>query len=250
MRVNSMADFEYKAFRERRNSAQRKWRLENPDKLKEYNKKRNAKNKNPLRELLKKQKEDRLNNYNSTVPSRICDKCDKIKPITEFPVRKPINGKEYPRRTCKKCSNEQNKKWLKTHPVEYKIIYSKRNLKARSSLDGRINNSMAASISHSLHGSKSNRKWENIVGYTLEQLKKHLEKQFLSGMTWGNYGFYGWHIDHKIPKSVFNYTTTKHVDFKKCWALKNLQPLWGKDNLSKNNRLDKPFQPSFLMDVI
>ena len=61
-------------------------------------------------------------------------------------------------------------------------------------------------------------------------------------MIWGNYG--DWHIDHKIPISAFNFTKPEHEDFKRCWALSNLQPLWAKDNISKNAKLEKHFQPS------
>lgn len=54
----------------------------------------------------------------------------------------------------------------------------------------------------------------------------------------------GWHIDHKIPKSAFNFETPEDIDFKRCWALKNLQPLWAAENIKKHDRVDKPFQPS------
>ena len=64
-------------------------------------------------------------------------------------------------------------------------------------------------------------------------------------MCWDNYG--KWHIDHIIPKSVYNYTKPEHTDFKRCWALKNLQPLWASDNLSKNDKIDKPFQQALLI---
>ena len=54
-------------------------------------------------------------------------------------------------------------------------------------------------------------------------------------MTWQNYG--KWHIDHVIPKSLFNINGAKSKGFKKCWALENLQPLWADENLKKNNKL-------------
>jgi hypothetical protein len=57
----------------------------------------------------------------------------------------------------------------------------------------------------------------------------------------------GWHINHVIPISAFNFSSPEDIDFKKCWALKNLRPLWAKDNFSKNARLDKPFQPSLAL---
>ena len=46
------------------------------------------------------------------------------------------------------------------------------------------------------------------------------------------------HIDHVIPKSHFNIISAECEDFKKCWALSNLQPLLAKDNLRKNNKLN------------
>lgn len=73
-----------------------------------------------------------------------------------------------------------------------------------------------------------------LLGYTLEELMKHLEKQFTEGMTWDNYG--EWHVDHKIPMARFNFTSTEDNEFKICWAIENLQPLWGPDNLSKGSR--------------
>lgn len=83
-----------------------------------------------------------------------------------------------------------------------------------------------------------------MVGYSVDDLMRHLERQFQPSMTWENYGRGGWHIDHKIPKSVFNYETTGDIDFKRCWALDNLQPLWEPENLSKSDKLVSSFQPS------
>ncbi|MFH1762494.1 MAG: HNH endonuclease, partial [bacterium] len=70
---------------------------------------------------------------------------------------------------------------------------------------------------------------------------------FTNGMAWKNYG--EWHVDHIIPRSVFNYEKAEDVDFKRCWALDNLQPLWGIENISKGNKLDADFQPALLLEV-
>jgi hypothetical protein len=69
-------------------------------------------------------------------------------------------------------------------------------------------------------------------GYTIDQLRDHIEKQFVSGMSWDNYGRDGWHIDHIIPSSTFD--MDNHEDFRACWSLCNLRPLWAKDNKIKN----------------
>jgi len=73
-----------------------------------------------------------------------------------------------------------------------------------------------------------------LLGYSLEKLMIHLEKQFTEGMTWDNYG--EWHVDHKKPMALFQFTSTDDEGFKECWKLENLQPLWGSDNLSKGTR--------------
>ena len=98
-----------------------------------------------------------------------------------------------------------------------------------------------------LRKNKAGRKWESLIGYTVADLKKHIEKQFKKGMTWERFMNGEIHIDHKIPKVAFNYKSPSDPDFHKCWALKNLQPMWAVDNLIKGKKLDKPFQPSLLI---
>jgi hypothetical protein len=83
--------------------------------------------------------------------------------------------------------------------------------------------------------SKRETGWQKTVGYTVEQLKEHLEKQFTPEMTWENHGTY-WHVDHIKPKSLFEYDSIDHPEFKKCWSLDNLQPLEAKENMRKNNK--------------
>jgi hypothetical protein len=81
---------------------------------------------------------------------------------------------------------------------------------------------------------KTNKTFD-LLGYSIEELMTHLESLFTVGMTWDNYG--EWHVDHKIPMSSFNFETTEDREFKLCWCLDNLQPLWGPENLSKGAKL-------------
>jgi hypothetical protein len=83
-------------------------------------------------------------------------------------------------------------------------------------------------------GIKKTNKTFELLGYTIEELINHLEKQFVNGMTWENYG--EWHVDHIRPMSSFNFTSPEDPEFKECWRLENLQPLWWPDNLSKGPR--------------
>lgn len=98
----------------------------------------------------------------------------------------------------------------------------------------RLSHSISGAMWGALHSEKAGRRWEDLVGYTLDDLIRHLEARFQPGMTWDNYG--KWHIDHAIPQSAFSYSSPEDPDFKRCWALSNLEPLWARDNLSKGAR--------------
>lgn len=82
---------------------------------------------------------------------------------------------------------------------------------------------------------KNYQKTFEIVGYSVSELILHLESKFTEGMNWDNYGKV-WHVDHIKPDCLFNYTTKDDEDFKKCWDLSNLQPLFALENLRKGKK--------------
>jgi len=94
---------------------------------------------------------------------------------------------------------------------------------------------------------KAHRHWESLVSYTYKELEKRLKITIPDGYNWQDYitGQTDLHIDHIIPVSAFNFNKPEDIDFQRCWALDNLQLLPAKKNISKNNKLEKPFQPSF-----
>lgn len=84
------------------------------------------------------------------------------------------------------------------------------------------------------------------LGYTIDELKSHLEKTMPPGRTWADVLSGELHIDHRIPLSAFNFTNADDYDFKRAWALSNLRLLEALPNLIKGNRLNTPFQPSLI----
>ena len=78
--------------------------------------------------------------------------------------------------------------------------------------------------------------FEEVLPYTVQELKQHLENQFDENMTWENYGSY-WQVDHIIPRSYFKFDNYLDKEFQKCWALENLRPLEASANASKGNRM-------------
>lgn len=99
----------------------------------------------------------------------------------------------------------------------------------------KLSNRMSLLIRKNLHGKKSGRSWESLVGYTAQELKQHLESLWRPDMSWANYGEC-WHIDHIIPESLWQYTSPEDSEFKQCWSLANLQPLWAIANMKKGNK--------------
>lgn len=79
---------------------------------------------------------------------------------------------------------------------------------------------------------QKNNKFKEYIGCSLDELKYHLESQFIDDMSWENHGKFGWHVDHIIPLSS---AKTEEELYKLCHYT-NLQPLWAEDNLKKSNK--------------
>jgi len=189
------------------------------------------------------------------VKTKICSKCKKEKELTEF--CKDNSRRDGLSAWCRECKKEfmkkyriKNKEKIKVYNKEYRLE-DKEKTKERdkkyhinrreNNLSYNLNGRMKTAIRIALKHNKAGRHWEDLVGYSRQELKQHLEKQFIEGMTWELFMQGKIHIDHYIPQSVYSFTTAEEQDFKNCWGLKNLQPLWASDNLSKHNSLPADF---------
>ena len=105
----------------------------------------------------------------------------------------------------------------------------------RTDLKFNLNCKISRAINHSLKGNKNGRHWEILTGYTLNNLIKRLNRTIPEGYCWQDYINGKLHVDHIIPKAVFNYYKVGHTDFKRCWALDNLQLLLAKKNRVKSD---------------
>lgn len=77
---------------------------------------------------------------------------------------------------------------------------------------------------------------ERLLGYSLTDLRGHLERQFTKGMTWARFLAGEIHIDHITPQAAFD--LSKPAEWVQCWALPNLRPLWAKENRQKGARIE------------
>lgn len=128
---------------------------------------------------------------------------------------------EYNKNNRKRINDNWNKMYARRHQTDanFKIAKNLRN-RMRKIFKG-INKS---SSSLELLGVKS-----------VSEIKRHIEQQFKPGMTWENYNFYTWHIDHICPLFSFNLIDIQQQ--RKAFHYTNLQPLWTKENLKKGKRL-------------
>ena len=182
----------------------KQWRENNRDYYKKYRKKYNEENIERIKECNKHYYENNKEEIKEKVKQYCQDNLEKIK--------------------------EYKKKWEKN--------------KYKSNSKFNLNRKISTAIRLSLKGNKNGRHWGKIVGYTLNDLIKHLKKTIPIGYDWNDYLDGKLHIDHKIPISAHNFTKSEHIDFKRCWALTNLQLLPAKENIIKNAKLIKPFQPA------
>lgn len=142
--------------------------------------------------------------------------------------------------TCRKYSiknrdriQEIGKEWRKNNKERY--LFRIRNYvrnRTKTDIQFRIKMNCRARIWHALTGSKKAGRTAHLLGCSIPELKTHLEKQFLPGMSWDNYG--DWHIDHKRPCVSFDLRDP--LQQKECFNYVNLQPLWARDNLVKGGK--------------
>ncbi len=206
--------------------------------------------------------------------------CNTEKPIEEYWNHNGTKDKK--RHECKSCLKERQtkwdknnkgsiwekkKEWRKNNPEKHRLIElrhrasdkrketlkkwmikNKEKLKQwrkiyRNQIHIKIRDTVSKRIHHHIgRESQFYPHWEKVIGYSMDELRIHIESKFLPGMNWDNYGTWTkngpmkWHIDHIRPVSSFDIKNTSCEDFKKCWALSNLQPLWAIDNIKKSDK--------------
>jgi hypothetical protein len=230
--------------REKKKSRARNYYAANKDKL-EFKEKQKIKTK---KKALKKSKQ----NTEKITPTEIKNK----------KVSKPKNKKQFQyiidesgplTRKEKQIINrrKRRKERLKNDPV--------------FAIKRRVSNTILQSLKE-IGSSKQGKSTWDYMPFTKEELKIHLETLFSHPdnlvplnipwhredrvwMTWENWGIYKvktwndnnpntwvWNLDHIIPQSQFRYASMEDQEFCDCWALSNLRPLAGKNNVKDGDR--------------
>lgn len=120
------------------------------------------------------------------------------------------------------------KKYSQSHKKERRVYFKK----YRQILHNKLTNNLRKRVWDALKNNIKSTNTLKLLGCSVEFLKQYLEKQFKQGMSWNNYG--KWHIDHIKPCAKFDLSKSKEQ--RECFHYTNLQPLWAKENCSKNDR--------------
>jgi hypothetical protein len=187
--------------------------------------------------------------------ANVCKKC-----IKEINKKRKEEKKEYDKNNYKKNKKikldyqrqyyEKNKK----DKLDYQRQYYKKNkkeiLEYKKNNREKINknlinfrkkskNYLSLKISTAIRKSIKNKNkyhWENLVGYSLQELIEHLEK--VSDFTIQDYLEKDLHIDHIIPVNLYKFENYEDIEFKKCWNKRNLRIITAEENLTKRDKLD------------
>lgn len=127
--------------------------------------------------------------------------------------------------------------------IAYQCDYQKRNLKKIQNHRKRrmksdpvyaIKERVRCLIKESVRKSSARKytKTAEILGCSVVELREHIERQFLRGMSWENMG--EWHIDHIVPIS----SASSEEEVIALNHHTNLRPLWARENLRKSNKME------------
>jgi len=167
------------------------------------------------------------------ISEKKCKICKKIKKVKYFSKNKRYKDRYNYR--CKEC----DKLYFLNPEVKFK---RNKKLRERRKIDikFKLTNNIRRQIHYYIKRKGNIYILEDILGYSLESLKNHIENRFEEGMNWKNLGNKKgkWNIDHIIPISHFRFTSVKDKEFKMCWSLNNLQPLWKEINSTKSAKIN------------
>jgi hypothetical protein len=146
--------------------------------------------------------------------------------------------------------NEYSAKWRSDNPDKVRAMRRRAERKRRATdpafrLRRNASNS-AYKMLKSRGLDKQGKSMLDHVDWTPEQFAQHIENLWSHPdnldengniwMNWDNHGVYNpniktWHVDHIKPHSDFYYLSPEDPTFKECWSLSNLRPLEAKQNI-------------------
>ena len=183
--------------------------------------------------------------------TKICTKCKIEKDLTDFSICNRNKDKlEHFCRVCKRIEGKKTYERNKSKVIARTNAYYQKNKSRRNKY---YKNRRKTDVVYKLtcvfrsrfydwlNGNYKTKNTFSYINCSKKELIEHLESQFYDNpetgekMTWENWSYEGWHIDHIIPLAQFN--PASEDDMYKACAKENLQPLWSKENIIKRDKI-------------
>ena len=162
-----------------------------------------------------------------------CENCERDRESTRestarWRMANPERSREVNRRWVSSGSRNEDQRRLRKTDVQF-----------------RLSESLRVRLAHAMSGRSRGGSAVRDLGCSVADLKAHLERQFLPGMTWDNWGVGQgkWQIDHIYPLAQADLTVRLVVLAVCNW--RNLQPLWFEDNIRKGDTVTPEAQQLF-----
>lgn len=181
---------------------------------------------------------------------KACTKCGAVLPATLEYFAMRVGNRNGLSSWCKACTRAARRKperylYRRKRTCYDREILKREHLKRCAAMyrwkmrldpQYRLSRRAAGTLSRCLAGNTVGaRTWQRYFDFTQDEFRAHITKCFRPGMTWANYG--AWEIDHIRPISSFRYASTDDDEYRKCWSLENLHPLWRIENQMKGARV-------------
>lgn len=128
----------------------------------------------------------------------------------------------------------QRRRALPKDAKRQSVLRNRANQRARRKSDPTLamRSRLSRLMAHALRGAGvlKNSPTLEMLGYTADDLRRHIEKQLTDGMSWDNRS--EWQLDHIIPVS----TARTKDDVIALNQLSNLRPMWAKENNRKKDQ--------------
>ena len=156
-----------------------------------------------------------------------------IAPPPKKVLRLPMTKAERARRATK-----AKRAWELANPDKAREARARKRRRRRKDPTKALCDKIRSRVLNSIKGRRKCAKTLVLIGLpSWGDLVKHLESTWQEGMSWDNYGYEGWHIDHIKPCCSFDMSDPEQQ--RQCWHYSNLQALWAHENVHvKGGRTD------------
>jgi hypothetical protein len=190
---------------------------------------------------------------------KICTRCQEQKDISDFRADTRYNDGRFP--YCRECKQKANRDSYAKHATDAKATVEKwrnqnrdkvrainrasakknrasnrkkEHIRLQTDVQYRLAKTLRSRLGKLIKGQCKTASAVRDLGCSIPELILYIESKFNPGMTWDNWSFTGWHIDHIMPLCSFDLTDREQL--LRAIHYTNLQPLWALENLAKNGR--------------